>query len=579
MRAAGEIEADVEAYIEGVRGGVLVAGRYVRLAVERHLRDLEHGPDRGLRFNRTRALRAAWWMENRLRFSKGEWAGKPFRLAPWQAFCLVSLFGWERRVDGRWLRRFRTGYLSVARKNGKSEFVAGIGVLMMILAGEAEPGGELYAAATKRDQAAIVWRAAASMVRKSPILRKAVGVHESRHNLSHYENESRFETVSSDYNTLDGLSPLLGIIDEYHAHPDSTVFDVIESGMGARREPLMLVPTTAGERRQGACWDLESDAVKILEGIGEAEGAGDDLFAFIARLDDGDDWANEAVWPKANPNLGVSVHAEKLRIGARVAKRRAGALNEFLRKHMNLWTEVSTAWLPMPVWDGCSAATPYAKDVEKDGLRGEKCYVALDLSSVSDYTAGVAVFPPTEKRSFWDLIAGFWIPAETLIERSQSDRVPVNRWVEDGLVTATAGDVVDQDAVKLWLLGLQERYEIVAVPMDPYNATKLQTELQGLGFVVVSMRQGWVTMSPAIKQTEILLRKKLIRHGGNPVLRWMFSNVALKRDPNDNLSLHKGRSAGRIDGIVSLAMGVGLAVAQAEPEGPSVYETRGVVVV
>jgi phage terminase large subunit-like protein len=574
MRAAHEIEADVAGYVEGVLAGRIVVGRLVRLAVERHVRDLKRGGARGLRFNRTRALRVCWWMENRLRFSKGEWAGKPFRLQPWQAFIVWSLFGWEKFVDERWIRRFRTGYVSVARKNGKSELFAGIGIVFMVLAGEAEAGGEIYAAATKRDQAAIVWRAAASMVKKSPLLKKEIGIHDSRHNLSHYESESKFETVASDSDTLDGLNPLLGIVDEYHAHPNSDVYDVIESGMGARREPLMLVPTTAGERRQGACWDLETDAVKVLEGIGEDEGAGDDLFAYVARLDDGDEWTNEAVWPKANPNLGVSVHLEKLRVGAKVARRRVGALNEFLRKHMNLWTEVSTAWLPMPVWDACADRVPWSKDLDKDELRGETCYAGIDLSAISDYTAGVAVFPPSEKRPMWDVLVGLWIPAETLMERKLTDRVPVNRWVEDGLVTPTDGGVVDQDAVKLWLLGLRERYNVAGVPMDPHNATKLQTELMALGFNVVNMRQGWVTMSPAIKQTEILLRQGKLRHGGHPVLRWMFSNVALKKDANDNLSLHKGRSADRIDGIVSLVMGIGYASSTAPGGSGSVYNAR-----
>lgn len=564
MRAADEIGADVESYVEGVIGGQTITGRLVRLAVERHVRDLKMGPMRGLRFNRKRGLRAAWWMENRLRFSKGLWAGKPFRLERWQAFVVVSLFGWERMVDGRWLRRFRTGYLSVARKNGKTELVAAIGLLMLVLPQESEPAAEIYVAATKKDQAALCWQAAARMVKRSPMLKAEIGVHESRYNLSHYESESKFEAVASDSDTLDGPSPLCGIIDEYHAHPNSDVFDVIESGMGARLEPLMLVPTTAGQKRQGACWDLETDAVKILEGIGEAEGAGDDLFAFIARLDDGDDWANEMAWPKANPNMGVSVHTEKLRVGARVAKRRPGALNEYLRKHMNLWTEVSTAWLPMPDWDACAGAPAgeleqFRRDLSEQ-LRGRRCFVGIDLSAVADYTAGVAVFPPETPDGPFDILCKFWIPAETLIEREKTDRVPVVQWVEKGLVEATAGPVVDQDAVKNWLINLREKYDVTEVPMDPHNATKLQTELLALGFVVVNMRQGWVTMSPAIKETEILIRNRKIRHGGHPVLRWMFSNVALKKDANDNLALDKGRSGDRIDGATSLVMGVGRAV-------------------
>jgi phage terminase large subunit-like protein len=566
MRTPEELERVATQYISDVLKRRVVVGRLVRLAVERHARDLKKGKARGLRHNRRRALRALWWIEHRIRFSKGQWSGEPFKLSPWQAFVVWCLFGWERRVEGRWGRRFRTAYVSVARKNGKTELAAAIGLLMLVLPGECEAGGEVYSAATKRDQAAICWRAAAAMVRKNPLLRKEIGVHESRHNLAHYESDSRFETVSSDSDTLDGLGPHLAIVDEYHAHPDSGVYDVLDSGMGARRDPLMFVITTAGAKRQGACWDLEVDATKILEGLGEDEGCGDDLFAFIARLDDGDDFLNEATWPKANPNLGASCQVDKLRISARVAKRRAGALNEFLRKHMNLWTEVSTAWLSMEEWDRCSGA------VDREALRGAKCFVGIDLSSTSDYTAGVAVFPLPEA---YVVIPQLWIPEETLVERIRSDRVPVNVWAERGLVQPTSGPVVDQDAVKEWLLNLRERYDVCEVPMDPHNATKLQSELQALRFQVVSMRQGWVTMSPAIKETEVAIRKRRLRHGGHPVLRWMFSNVALKRDSNDNLSLHKGRSADRIDGIVALVMAIGRAAAS-DSQAESCYERRGV---
>lgn len=934
MRPADEILADAVAYVADVRASRIVAGRLTILACDRHARDVEHGAARGLRFNAARAKRALWWIENRLRFSKGEWAGKPFRLAPWQAFIVASLFGWEKLADGRYLRRFRSGYVSVARKQGKAlaldtpiptpdgwsamgdlrvgdlvfdergsiarvmeatdamhghacyrvefsdgtsivadaehrwvvsarscngkrvvlttrqmaesgvklpwsrrshnernysmpvtrpidpgqggelplrpytlgawlgdgsshdarltagrggaeillrieadgypvkmvpsssadpapvywigrkgnggscvvailralgllgkgkkhipaaylrasekdrrallsglmdtdghvtkagqceisskyprlaedvaelvrslgmkasisedrakisgrdcgpryrvrfyaraggecvslpykvarlkpagaptrnstiyvtavtpvesvpvrciavdseshlylagrgftpthntELMAAIGLVFLMVPGEAEPGGEVYAAATTRDQAAICWRAAASMVRKSPALRREVGVFDSRHNLAHRESESAFRTVASDSDTLDGLNPLCGIVDEYHAHPDSSVYDVIESGMGARREPLMLVPTTAGGKRAGACWDLETDAVKILEGIGEAEGAGDDLFAFIARLDDGDDWSNEAVWPKANPNLGVSSFIDKLRVGARVAKRRPSALPEFLRKHMNLWTEADHSWLPMPAWDGCGTSADGSADPilaglsrlrDEDHLVGRRCVIGLDLSAVADYTAAVAVFAPVagaEDQRFVAL-SKFWIPAETLIERSHNDRVPVLQWVEQGLVEATAGPVVDQDAIKNWLVSMRDRYEVAEIAMDPHNATKLQSELMALGFTVVSMRQGWVTMSPAIKATERLILTRRLRHGGNPVLRWMASNVHMARDPNDNLTLNKARSGDRIDGIVSLCMAVARAEVLAAPAPAQSYKVR-----
>lgn len=571
MRTAQELEADVQKYIVGVLKRRVVVGRLVRLAVERHERDLEKGAARGLRFNAKRALRALWWISNRLRFSKGRWAGKPFELAPWQAFIVWCLFGWERKgSDGAWRRRFKTGYVSVARKNGKTELAAALGLVALVLIGERETGGEVYSAATKRDQAAICWKAAAAMVKKSPELLKEIGVHESRYNLAHYPSDSKFETVSADSDTLDGLGPHFAIVDELHAHRTSGVWDVLESGTGARSEPMMLAITTAGEKRSGVCWDLETDAIKILEGIGEAEGAGDDLFAFIARLDDGDDPFNATVWAKSNPNLGISCLPEKLEIAARVAKRRPSALPEYLRKNQNLWTERSLAWLPMTEWDAC------AGKVDAEALRGEKCFVALDLSSVADYTAGAAVFPRPD--GSYDALFRLWCPEETLVDRATTDRVPVTAWEKQDLIHATPGAVVDQDAVKDWLVNLRERYDVVEVPMDPHNATKLRVELEGLGFVVVDMRQGWVTMSPAIKETERIIRKKLLRHGGHPVIRWMFSNVAIKRDARENYSMDKARSGDRIDGISALSMAIGrISMWKQIQANPSVYETRGLI--
>jgi phage terminase large subunit-like protein len=553
-----ELERVAIEYAISVLDGRLVVGRLQRLAIERDARDRAAGPDRGLRFNATRGLRAAWWIENRLRLSKGIFAGRPFVLSAWQVWALYTLFGWERLVGDEWLRRFRKAYLSMGRKNGKTELVAGIGLAFLFpaLGLGGEIGGEIYSAATKRDQAAICWDHAAKMVRRSPELRDEISIHDSRYNLAAPESESKFEAVAADSTTLDGLGPVLVIVDEYHEHPTSQVMDVLESGQGARREPLTLVITTAGGKRSGPCWDLEQDALRALEGVG-GDDVADELFALVCRLDDADDPFDPGVWIKANPNLGVSVREDFIATEARTAKRQPRKVNEFLRKHCNSWTETSVAWLPLTDWDRCDA------DVIARPGTGRRAYVGVDLSSTSDYTAAVALLEPGED-GFWDVLPAFWIPAETLEDRARVDRVPVQRWVDSGLVYATAGNVVDQDALKGWLLNLRERFDVVAVPMDPHNATKLQTELIALGFPVISMRQGWVTMSPAIKQTETWIRQGKLRHGGNPVLRWMFANVALKRDQNDNLALHKGRSADRIDGIVSLCMAVGRASVEAD---------------
>lgn len=551
-RSAKELEGVARQYQRDVLSGALVVGELQRFAVVRHQRDIRTGAARGLRFNSPRGIQAAWWIEHRTRLSKGRLAGKPFILEPWQIWVLWVAFGWERRVDKEWRRRFRTLYLSMARKNGKTELVAALGLMFLFPALGGETGGEVYSAATKRDQAAICWQHAAAMVKKSPELKREITIHESRHNMACPGSESKFEAVAADSTTLDGLGPLVVIVDEYHEHHTSDVKDVLESGQGARHEPLTIVITTAGGKRDGPCWDLEQDAIKTLEARDENDIDADDLFAFVCRIDDTDDPFDEAAWPKANPNLGVSVQRDFLRIESKIAKRQPRKRYEFFRKHTNRWTEVSTAWLPLNEWDACDAP------VQLRPKTGRRCWVGGDLSSTSDYTAALALLEPGED-GFWDVLPAFWIPAETMMERAQTDRTPIARWVDEGLVQATAGNVVDQDALKDWLLNLRENYDIVELPMDPHNATKLQTELDALGFPVFSMRQGWVTMSPAIKQTETWVKQRKLRHGGNPVLRWMFGNVALKRDQNDNLALHKGRSADRIDGIVALCMAVGRA--------------------
>lgn len=451
--------------------------------------------------------------------------------------------------------------MSVARKNGKSELAAAIGLVFLYPALDlgGEIGGEVYSAATKRDQAAIVWRQAAGMVRKSPTLKREVAVHDSRYNLAQHETESRFEAVAADANTLDGLGPLCAIVDEYHAHPNSAVFDVLESGMGARREPLMLVITTAGGKREGACWDLETDGIKALEGIGENEGTADDLFIFIARPDEGDDWALESTWRKANPNFGVSVHAEGIRIACDVAKRKPSARNEFLRKRLNLWTEGDVAWLGLDRWDAC------ASGVDLEALRGTPCYVGIDLSSTRDTTAVVAVWP-LEGGTF-AVAPWIFVPADTISDRGPRERRLFEAWVRDGFVTATSGDMVDYDAVWQRLLELNERYGIREAVFDRWQASALVGKCEQVGITTVAFGQGYKDMSPAMKLAETLIGRGEIAHGGHPVLRWMFSNVSVKRDPADNVKPDKSRSVDRIDGVVAMLMGLQRASANAEAGG------------
>lgn len=573
-RSLAELDLVASDYQRDVLSGARVVGALERLAVERHVRDLADGDARGLRFVASggrefadRGLAAAWWIESNCRISKGKRAGDPLVLEPWQVWLVAVLFGWERRVAGgeAWLRRFRKAYVSMARKNGKTELVAAIGLMFLYPAYGGEQGGEVYVAATKRDQASYCWQAAAKMARKSPSLSRDIVIREAVYNLSRPESESKFEAVASDSSTLDGLGPLLTIIDEYHEHPTSAVMDVLESGSVAREEPLTLVITTAGGKRSGPCWELEVTAVKALEARSTEDYDADDLFGFICRLDEGDHHFDESVWPKANPNLDVSTKLSNLQGEAAKAKREPRKLYEFIRKHCNVWTETSTAWVPLDVWDSCG------EEVDLRPKTGRRAWVGLDLSRTSDYTAAVALLEPGEDGR-WDVLPAFWIPQERLAEREQSDRVPVRRWIDAGLVNVSSSAVVDYGDVKQWLLNLRENYEVVEVPTDPANATMLILDLEALGFRAFQMRQGWVTMNDPIKQTERWLRQGLLRHGGNPVLRWMAGNVAIQPHSKDNISLDKTRSGDRIDGIVSLCMAVGRAMLT---QGRSVYETRG----
>lgn len=554
-----EVEARVDAYFRAVLDGSAGAGKLERQAVERHLRDLRDGSTRGLRFSWARAFHAVEFVEGYIRHTKGEWAGRRIHLEGWQLFTVVALFGWERETPEGWFRRFRSAYISMARKNGKTMLAAAIAAYMLV--GDCEPGAEVYFAATKREQAKIGWQQTARCIQSDPELRRFATVHESNYNISVAETDSKCEAVSADHNTLDGLNAHCGVVDELHAHPNRGVYDVIESSMGARREPLLVGITTAGDKRHGLCWDLDHDGVRILDPKSEIQD--DSMFVLICRLDDGDDIHDETVWRKSNPNLGISVKLQMLRDASRKAKNNFAAVSEYKRKHCNLWTEAVTAWLPLPVWDACLDQT-----LDLLAFAGEPCVMAADLSSTSDFTALVLLFRRPDGTAA--MFPFFWIPEETIPERVRTDRVPVDEWVAEKLIEATPGNVVDQDAMKLKILQFAQSFDVREIAMDPHNAAKLQTELLDLGLPVVSFQQGWKSMTPAIQQAEFWIQPGKLRHDGNPVMRWMMSNVALHIGPTETKKFDKARSQDRIDGVVAMVMAIGRAVTLPEPPAPMI---------
>ena len=567
-KSANELRALIQHYIDEVRTGRRVVGKFERRAVERHLRDLERveaGETPNLRFDADDALHVLRFAERYVRHTKGEWAGRRFSFDPrsaWIAFILWSVFGWKRHHadNDRWYRRFRIAYVSVARKNGKTMLAAIIALYMLAFDGEA--GAEVYFAATKRDQAKIGWRQAAQIVQRSRSseLRSLVQVQKSTSTLFVETEDSYCVPLGRDADSHDGLNPHAAIVDELHAHPHRDQWDVLRSGMGARREPLMFGITTAGARRDGLCWDLDHLSQQILAGVIEDES----VFAYVARLDEGDDAYDETNWPKANPNLGVSVSIEDMRDEARGALHTPAARTEFLRKRANVWTSTAKAWLALEQWDAC-----YSDTVSLDALRGEYCYVGVDLSKSDDFTAAVAVFGRED--GTYEVFPWFWIPEASIEQRVRRDRVPVDEWVRAGLVTATPGEIIDHDYTKEWIVELGRRYSVQEIVFDPAMALQLMSGLQGEGWPIVAFSQAWTTMHAAFVATEELIQAKRLRHAGHPVLRWMFHNVCVRANATGLRRPDKANSGDRIDGIVAMVMGVGRAVVQRGVGQPQIW--------
>jgi phage terminase large subunit-like protein len=554
-------EFTAERYVEAVLSGRQPACKQVRLACERHRRDLESGAERGLQFDE-QAARQAIVFFRLLKHSKGEWAGRPLHLEPWQQFVLWSLFGWKR--DGT--RRFRTSYLEVARKNGKTTMAAGIGLYLMLADGE--PGAEVYSAATKRDQARLSHGEATRMAKSSPAIRREVTIF--RDNIHILNTASKFEPLSADTNTLDGLNVHGAIVDEIHAHKTRDVWDILETATGSRRQPLMFAITTAGYDRESLCWQQHEYTEKVLGGIVED----DSWFGMIYALDEGDDWEDEVTWIKANPNLGVSKKLDDMRRLAERARGMPSALNAFLRLHLDVWTQAETKWVPLEHWKQCAHA------VDAEGLRGRTCYGGLDLSSNVDISAWVLVFPPQGDDGIYQILCRFWIPEEAMVERSRRDRAPYDVWVRQGFIQATPGNVIDYSFILAQIDQDAQVYDVRELAFDRWGATKIQTELMELGGEdwVIQFGQGYVSMNPPMRELERLILEHKLAHGGNPVLTWMANNLVVRTDPAGNIKPDKDKSIEKIDGMVAMVMGLDRALRHQERRR-SVYEDRGLEVV
>ncbi len=544
-----------ELYAEQVRSGEILVCEYVRLAVERYYADLDRALDMGRYFDKKAAMRAIHFIE-KLKHTKGEWAGQRFRLEPWQQFVLWNIFGWKN-ADGT--RRFRYAYIEIARKNGKTALSAGIGLYMLFADGESRP--EVYSAATVKDQAKICFSDAVEIVKATDL----------KNYLTPYRNSIVYELkggtmkpLSSDYGTHDGLNPSCGIIDEFHAHKDSGMFDVIKSAFGARRQPLMFVITTAGFNKSGACYAYRENVIKVLRGVNED----DSLFGIIYTLDDKSEWDDPKMWIKANPNLGVSLSADYLADQVKDAKNRPEAVRNVMTKNVDLWVDAERTWILDDVWQKCIGTTAPAD------LKGCACWGGLDLSNVSDITAYVLLFHENDR---FQLLPRFWVPEEKMLEKVRKENINYDKWVAEGYVTVTPGNVIDYDFVKADILRIVADYDLRTSAYDRWNSSQTIIDLQNEGMECNPFGQGYGSMSAPTKEFEKLVLTGKIEHFDNPVLRWMLASTLVKTDPAGNIKPDKEKSTQKIDGIVASIMALGeWMTAQADDES-NPYENRGLL--
>lgn len=549
----------VRQYADDVVAGRIPAGKWVRLAAARHLADLEGGAARGLWWDAAAAAHAIEFFAF-LRHSKGRWNAQRFDLSPWQSFIVGSLFGWKR-ADGT--RRFRIAFVEVPRKNGKTTLAAGVGLYLLVCDGEA--GAEVYCAATKRDQAKLVFSDMKAFVRLSPELAEVV--ERNAHSLEIPETRSKAEPLGADADTTDGLNPFVAICDEIHAWKSRDLWDVLLTGMGARDQPLALAITTAGDFSDSIYNELRSDAEQILDGVV----ADDGVFAYIATPDSEDDWRSPVAWWKANPNLGVSLREADLAEVISRAERRPSEQNKVKRLRLNIRTAALDSWLRLDQWDKGGAPFDLAE------LEKRPAFGGLDLASTQDLASFVLAFPWGMERGepVYRLRCWFWCPADSDDYAAEKLRRKLQPWADAGAVEFTTGNSIDLGRIEETVLSVSRECEIKAIAYDPFNAEGTAGRLADAGGLkMLRFPQNVGQFNEPARALERAVAAGRLHHGGNPVLRWCASNAIIVQNAAGHIMPSRKKSRDKIDGIVAATMAVGCHMREGQ-DGGSVYESRG----
>lgn len=515
-------------------------------------------------YDKTKADHAVTFIEC-LSHTKGIWAGKPFFLLGWQEQIIRDLFG-VVKADGS--RQFNTAYIEIPKKNGKSELAAAVALLLTC--GDFEQRAEVYGCAADRQQASIVFEVAADMVRMCPALNRRVKILTATKRIVYLPTNSFYQVLSAEAYSKHGFNVHGVVFDELHTQPNRKLFDVMTKGSGdARAQPLFFLITTAGNDIHSICYEQHQKAKDIIAGrkVDEA------FYPVIYGAGEEDDWTSEETWLKANPSLGHTIAVDRVKAACESAQQTPSEENVFRQLRLNQWVKQEVRWMPMQRWDAC------AFKVDEKELEGRPCYGGLDLSSTTDITAFVLVFPPVDEGDKFHVLPYFWIPKECMDLRIRRDHVPYDLWHRQGHLLTTEGNVVHYGFIEHFIEELGIRFDIREIAFDRWGAVQMTQNLEGMGFTVVPFGQGFKDMSPPTKELMKLVLEGSIAHGGHPVLRWMMDNILVRTDPAGNVKPDKGRSTEKIDGAVATIMALDRAIRCGAAMKESVYEERGILFV
>lgn len=495
--------------------------------------------------------------------TKGTWAGKPFKLLDWQEQIIRDLFG---TVKPNGYRQFNTAYIEIPKKNGKSELAAAVALLLCC--GDGEQRAEIYGCAADRGQATIVFDVAADMVRMCPALNKRCKILTSQKRILFTPTNSFYQVLSAEAYSKHGFNIHGVVFDELHTQPNRKLFDVMTKGSGdARMQPLYFLITTAGTDTHSICFETHQKALDILEG----RKIDPTFYPVIYGAGDTEDWTDPKVWLKANPSLGETIGMDKVETACESAKQNPGEENSFRQLRLNQWVKQAVRWMPMDKWDAC------AYPVNEEMLEGRICYGGLDLSSTTDLTSFCLVFPPEDEDEPYYVLPYFWVPEDTLELRVKRDHVPYDLWHRQGYLETTEGNVVHYGYIEKFIERLGERFNIREIAFDRWGAVQMVQNLEGMGFTVVPMGQGFASMSPPTKELMKLTLEKKLAHGGHPVLRWNMDNIFIRTDPAGNIKADKAKSTEKIDGAIACIMALDRAIRCGSDISESVYDSRGLL--